>query len=133
LRELAGRASRETQELSKHSPHLSTLQDLTGPQKLLVGDALKCGQLLNGIQADVRQLEEQLTSMRRSLRGLESSMLKAGTRKEEIIRFNKAKSDKEFAKMLKARTLGPEHLETQAQLRREIRVRVHKLPYWSIM
>jgi nucleoporin NUP159 len=46
----------------------------------------------------------------------------AGTRREEIIRFNKAKNDSEFAKMLKSRTLGPEHLETQTQLRRNIRV-----------
>ncbi len=46
----------------------------------------------------------------------------AGTRREEIARFNKAKDDKEFAKMLKARTLGPEHSETQTQLRKSIRV-----------
>ena len=45
-------------------------------------------------------------------------------RKEEIVRFSKANSDAEFAKMLKSRTLGPEHLETQAQLRRDVRVRV---------
>lgn len=51
------------------------------------------------------------------------SWVVAGTRKEEISRFNKAKTDKEFAKMLKSRTLGPEHLETQTQLRRSIRVR----------
>ena len=48
--------------------------------------------------------------------------LTAGTKKEEIARFNKAKTDPEFAKMLKVRTLGPEHLETQSQLRRDIRV-----------
>jgi nucleoporin NUP159 len=38
------------------------------------------------------------------------------------VRFNKAKTDTDFARMLKARTLGPEHLETQTQLRRNIRV-----------
>lgn len=47
-------------------------------------------------------------------------------RKEEISRFNRAKSDAEFAKMLKIRTLGPEHLETQNQLRRDIRVCVYR-------
>lgn len=46
----------------------------------------------------------------------------AGTRREEIARFNKAKDDKDFARMLKARTLGPEHSETQTQLRKSIRV-----------
>jgi nucleoporin NUP159 len=48
--------------------------------------------------------------------------LLAGTRREEIARFNKAKDDKEFAKMLRSRTLGPEYSETQAQLRKSIRV-----------
>lgn len=51
----------------------------------------------------------------------------AGTRKEEIARFNKARTDDGFAKMLKARTLGPEHLETQTQLRRDIRVSIGQL------
>jgi hypothetical protein len=46
------------------------------------------------------------------------------TRKEEIVRFERAKSDEDFAKMLKVRGLGPEHLETQSQLRRDIRVRL---------
>jgi nucleoporin NUP159 len=48
--------------------------------------------------------------------------LTVGTKKEEVARFNKAKTDPEFAKMLKVRTLGPEYLETQSQLRRDIRV-----------
>lgn len=47
----------------------------------------------------------------------------AGTRREEIARFSRAKTDQEFAKILKARTLGPEHSETQIQLRKHIRVR----------
>ena len=44
------------------------------------------------------------------------------TKKEEIARFNKARTDTEFAKLLKVRTLGPEYLEIQSQLRRDIRV-----------
>lgn len=46
-------------------------------------------------------------------------------RKEEVVRFSKASNDAEFTKMLKGRTLGPEHLETQTQLRRGIRVSMH--------
>lgn len=46
------------------------------------------------------------------------------TRKEEIERFSKASKDTDFARMLKARMLSPDHLETQSQLRREIRVRL---------
>ena len=44
-------------------------------------------------------------------------------RKEEVSRIMKAKNDKEFAKMLKGRALGPEHGEMQARLRKNIRVR----------
>ena len=42
------------------------------------------------------------------------------TKKEEIARFNKARTDTGFAKLLKVRTLGPEDLEIQSQLRRDI-------------
>ncbi|KJA22211.1 hypothetical protein HYPSUDRAFT_1085268, partial [Hypholoma sublateritium FD-334 SS-4] len=55
---------------------------------------------------------------------------KAGTRREEIVRFNKAKNDKEFAKMLRSRTLGPEYSETQTHSRKSIRAvrdRIQKL------
>ena len=51
-------------------------------------------------------------------------VLIAGTRREEIARFSRAKTDQEFSKILKARTLGPEHSETQMQLRKNIRVRL---------
>lgn len=47
----------------------------------------------------------------------------AETRREEITRFSRAKADPDFAKMLKVRTLGPEHAETQSQLRKQVRVR----------
>ena len=50
------------------------------------------------------------------------TVLVANTRKEGIARFSEASTDAEFARILKARTLGPEHLETQSQLRRQIRV-----------
>jgi len=46
----------------------------------------------------------------------------AKTRKEEIARFDKARSDVEFGKMMKARILSPEQTELQTQLRREMRV-----------
>ena len=58
-----------------------------------------------------------------SVNGDVDSLFLAKTRKEEIARFNKAKNDKEFAKMLKSRSLGPELSETQMHLRKSIRVR----------
>ena len=49
-------------------------------------------------------------------------MFSAKTRKEEIVRFDKARSDVEFGRMLRARILSPEQTELQTQLRRDIRV-----------
>jgi hypothetical protein len=46
----------------------------------------------------------------------------AKTRKEEIARFDKARSDVEFGKMMRARILSPEQTELQSQLRRDMRV-----------
>ena len=46
----------------------------------------------------------------------------AKTRKEEIVRFDKAGSDVEFERMMKARILSPEQTELQTQLRRDLRV-----------
>ena len=93
--------------------------------------ARACGKALEGWRTHRK-------SQRRTLRKLESDMLKgmlfslikrpfvdvllAATRKEEVVRFNKIKTDNNFAKMLKMRTLGPEHLEAQTYLRRNIRV-----------
>ena len=53
-------------------------------------------------------------------RGVANEITIALTKKEEIARFNKARTDTEFAKLLKVRTLGPEYLEIQSQLRRDI-------------
>jgi hypothetical protein len=38
------------------------------------------------------------------------------------MRFDKARSDVEFEKMMKARVLSPEQTELQTQLRRDLRV-----------
>jgi nucleoporin NUP159 len=51
----------------------------------------------------------------------------ACTRKEEIARFSKAVNSPDFARMLKTRNLGPEHLEKQARLRKQVRVCVFVL------
>lgn len=63
----------------------------------------------------------------------EERCLSAETRKEEIVRFSKAKADPEFSKMLKMRTLGPDATETQSQLRKQIRVSVWLLPTFRIL
>lgn len=95
--------------------------------------------MLGLLQKELVELKDVRSGYSKAIRELETAMLKgksraipissyldkcsaATMRKEEIVRFSKANSDAEFTKMLKSRTLGPEHLETQAQLRRGIRV-----------
>ncbi|KAF9463874.1 hypothetical protein BDZ94DRAFT_1282304 [Collybia nuda] len=130
LRLLAQEASRRRAELGKSaggSRHKADLGDVT---KWGLADTAQFGQVLQQYQQDLETLKELREKQSHALRSLQSNMLKAGTRREEISRFNKAKDDNEFAKMLKARTLGPEHLETQTQLRRNIRAmrdRIEKL------
>ncbi|RDB29456.1 hypothetical protein Hypma_014815 [Hypsizygus marmoreus] len=104
--------------------------DLGDSSKWALEDVVQFGQVLRQYEKDLEEMEESRASQKQTIREIQSSMLKAGTRKEEISRFNKANRDKDFAKMLKARTLGPEHLEAQTQLRRNIRAmrdRIQKL------
>ncbi|KAI9454582.1 hypothetical protein BJY52DRAFT_1284294 [Lactarius psammicola] len=72
-------------------------------------------------ERDIEQLELARSEDRATIRELEIGVLKAKTRKEEITRFDKARSDVEFGKMLKSRFLSPEQTELQTQLRRNIR------------
>lgn len=53
---------------------------------------------------------------------MRNSYCSAKTRKEEIARFDKARSDVDFGNMLKTRMLSPEQTELQTQLRRGIQV-----------
>ncbi|KAH8991372.1 hypothetical protein EDB86DRAFT_2936304 [Lactarius hatsudake] len=72
-------------------------------------------------ELEIEQLELARSEDRATIRELEIGVLKEKTRKEEIARFDKARSDVEFGKMLKSRFLSPEQTELQTQLRRNIR------------
>ncbi|KAI0951464.1 hypothetical protein AcW1_008503 [Taiwanofungus camphoratus] len=122
LRVLAHDAGRRSEIMSKSSTDLRTSADLSDSSKWVVADVVQFGHTMRPIPKEIEELEHQKTGYISEIQDLESSMLKATTRKQEIVRFSKASKDVEFARMLKARTLGPEHLETQSQLRRDIRV-----------
>ncbi|KAF9526360.1 hypothetical protein CPB83DRAFT_857976 [Crepidotus variabilis] len=104
--------------------------DLGNPSKWGLADLEQFARVLKQYERDLEAMETEREKEKQILKEIQSNMLKAGTRREEIARFNRAKDDKEFAKMLKARTLGPEHSETQTHLRKSIRAirdRVQKL------
>lgn len=132
LKNMAARATQQATELGskKISGQSHVKADLADATKWAPGDIKEYGRVMAEVQGDIKEIKDQRKLLKQSLKELESSMLKAGTRKEEIIRFTRAQTDSEFAKMLKIRTLGPEYLETQSQLRRDIRTmrdRVQKL------
>ncbi|KAL0063673.1 hypothetical protein AAF712_009365 [Marasmius tenuissimus] len=121
LRRMAESASKRREELRKIGGGSKRKEDLGDASKWGLCDAPQMSATLLQYEKDVRELKEGTQKQKQSIGELNKSMIKAGTRREEIARFNKAKSDNEFVKMLKSRTLGPEHLETQTQLRRNIR------------
>ncbi|KAF7327488.1 hypothetical protein MKEN_00327400 [Mycena kentingensis (nom. inval.)] len=130
FRALAQMASQKRSQLSKSAGGSRRPSDLGERSKWSLADAVLFGQTMRLYEQDLEDLKETRTHFDKQIRELESNLLKAGTRREEIGRFLKAQNDADFAKMVKVRTLGPEHLETQTQLRRSIRTiqdRVQKL------
>ncbi|KIK24586.1 hypothetical protein PISMIDRAFT_98438, partial [Pisolithus microcarpus 441] len=129
LRTLATAASQKAASLLKSSGIVHTQTDLLDSHRWVIGDVREHGRVLLTVQEDIRVLREQRVVLRRMLQDLDGCMLKAMTKREEIIRFDKARTNTEFAKMLKVRTLGPEYLEVQTQLRRDIRVGFVQPPF----
>ncbi|OCH90355.1 hypothetical protein OBBRIDRAFT_755181 [Obba rivulosa] len=121
IRTLAEEASRKREALSKPSGGLRSKADLEDARKWAVTDAGQLGHIIKSLETEIQEAEAQLQTYLPLIRALESDLLKATTRREEIAQFSKASQDDEFATMLKTRTLDPDHLETQSQLRREIR------------
>ncbi|RXW21717.1 hypothetical protein EST38_g4112 [Candolleomyces aberdarensis] len=126
LRSHAQLASQKLQHLRKSAGGSRNRADLGDSGKWSLEDLKQFGQVTLKFVDELTVLEEQRDRIKQDIRDLNST----GTRREEIARFNKAKTDPEFAKMLKTRSLGPEHSETQTQLRRGIRAirdRIQKL------
>lgn len=139
LEELRGAAQRtplRRAELLK--PRVNSPQPPPGINRNGLEDASKWslpdvpayGKAMKLLYADIAALKTSWDPIHRVLGEIEGDMLKACTRKEEIARFDKALNNPDFARMLKTRNLGPEHVEKQARLRkqvRSIRDRVEKL------
>ncbi|KXN91659.1 hypothetical protein AN958_12511 [Leucoagaricus sp. SymC.cos] len=127
---LGVRAAQSCAQLTESLGGSRVKSDLGVLEKWKVGDSVTFGQTLLQFEHDLVEMNNIREVFKQTLQELNSSMLKANARREEIARFNKAKTDKDFAKMLSTRALGPEHLESQQHLRRSIRTmrdRVHKL------
>ncbi|TFK82700.1 hypothetical protein K466DRAFT_666322 [Polyporus arcularius HHB13444] len=121
LKALAAHASMRTAQLGKPGTGLKTSHDLKEPTNWVLSDLTAFKQIMKEVERELEKWQSEKEKCISYLRELESDMLKGSTRKEEIERFSKASKDTDFARMLKARMLNPDHLETQSQLRREIR------------
>ncbi|KAJ8454819.1 hypothetical protein ONZ45_g19159 [Pleurotus djamor] len=130
LKTMSQMAVKQREDFAKSSGTHSKA-DLRTPEKWGgLNDVVPFGKAMKTLESDIKQKKQLMLKEHDFLRDIQDSMLKAGTRKEEIARFNRAKNDADFSQMLKSRTLGPEHHETQVHLRksiRDIRDRVSKL------
>ncbi|KAM5544595.1 hypothetical protein V8D89_001493 [Ganoderma adspersum] len=121
LKTLAAQASFRATQLQKPGGSAKTADDLNEPTKWVMSDLPQFKHILKEAELGLEKWQKEKATCILHLRELESDMLKGSTREEEVERFSKASKDAEFARMLKQRTLSPDHLETQAQLRRDIR------------
>ncbi|PCH42638.1 hypothetical protein WOLCODRAFT_72039, partial [Wolfiporia cocos MD-104 SS10] len=126
LRKVAQMANERRRTFWEPSPIPRTSVDIANPSKWVIGDLTRLKQVMRTIEAEIALWERQKAEHISAVIELESHLLKATAKKEEIVSFSRASQDPEFAKMLMARTLGPEHLETQIQLRRDIKARCSK-------
>jgi len=78
----------------------------------------------SGVGGDRRGYAERYAISFPSQKSLLITAWTASTRKEEITRFSKAVNNPDFSRMLRTRNLGPEHLEKQNRLRKQVRVRL---------
>lgn len=117
LKALARDCSDFFQKLKQHASS-KKLEDVQDMESWVFAD-------MNVLEPIAKELTQQLqkgvseaSNMQHRLDGLESSQLKADIKKDEIARFLRARQDPEFAKLVRIRHLGPEHVENQWRLRR---------------
>lgn len=92
--------------------------------------------LAGQMTGETDRLTAQSIAQKRQLTELQSLILKAETKREEAARFLRARADPEFAKMVKVRQLGPEHVENQQRLRKTsgmVRERIQELDEYLVL
>lgn len=94
------------------------------------GDLAFVGNVTSELQSQLGSLGSLDGPWQQRLAALESLQLKAEVKREEASRFLRARKDPDFAKLVRVRHLGPEHLENQQRLRHLthiVRERMHEL------
>lgn len=92
------------------------------PGKYSFGDLDPFKSLIAKLHEKVRLLLEEGKVDKLLLAELQNLALISETKREELSRWVKAKDDPDFAKILKSRSLGPEHTENQLRLRKLLQI-----------
>ncbi|GAC97179.1 hypothetical protein PHSY_004764 [Pseudozyma hubeiensis SY62] len=109
-------------DLREASPRSHSVEDFADPSKWSFGDLPKMLSLAKSLGPLTQRIEDEAASHKRKVAELQSLQLKAEAKREEVARFIRARSDPEFAKMIRVRQLGPEHVENQNKLRKASQV-----------
>ncbi|PWN40776.1 hypothetical protein IE81DRAFT_304651 [Ceraceosorus guamensis] len=94
------------------------------------GDLPFCFDAMRNLEKDVKAYEDQSEGRKRRVMELQSIALKAEAKREEASRFIRARSDAGYARLLRVRELGPEHVQNQDKIRagiHSVRTRVQEL------
>lgn len=91
--------------------------DLDNPLAWSFGDLNVLLKLEKELHGSMKQARDGAESKVKEAKDLESQMLKAEAKREEAARLLRARSDPEFAKLVRVRQLGPEHAQNQTKLR----------------
>ena len=103
--------------------------DLDSPTWTM-GDLSSLTPVAQQLSADIAKVDRAFAENQQRVAGLQSVQLKAEIKRDETTRFLRARKDPSFAKLVRVRHLGPEHVENQQRLRRSthlVRERMQEL------
>lgn len=118
------------QRLKQRSASTKNVGDVKNPESWVFADMDVLGPMANELTEILQKGVSDASTLQNNLEALESSQLKAEIKKEEVARFLRARQDPDFAKLVRIRHLGPEHVENQWRLRRSthmVRERMQEL------
>ena len=105
-------------KLAQPSSSPKGVDDLKDTESWVFADIGVLGPIARDLTQQLQKGVYDASTIQQRLDGLDSTQLKSEIKKDEIARFLRARQDPEFAKLVRIRHLGPEHVENQWRLRR---------------
>ncbi|WFD30926.1 hypothetical protein MSPP1_001952 [Malassezia sp. CBS 17886] len=117
LRESATRNGDFIAALQRTSTSPKQLSDTARAETWTLGDMESLRAVIHALSQLLASADNSQRDTEKEIQALQSTQLKAEVKREEVARFLRARQDAGFAKMVRVRNLGPEHLENQRRLR----------------